>query len=58
MMMNYPPHFTRRELTCKCGCGLCSYVMYENADSVYVPTAIQEVNGIVTMPENLLSEEE
>ena len=22
--MNFPPHFTRRELQCRCGCGLCN----------------------------------
>lgn len=23
-MMNFPPHFTRRELECRCGCGYCA----------------------------------
>ncbi|MBR2439849.1 MAG: family 20 glycosylhydrolase [Lentisphaeria bacterium] len=53
---NLPVPAEVKILYTECGSGLCSYVMYENADSVYVPSAIQEVSGVVTMPENLLSE--
>ena len=53
---NLPVPAEVKILYTECGGGLCSYVMYENADSVYVPSAIQEVSGVVTMPENLLSE--
>lgn len=40
----------------ECSCGVCSYVSYETAESTWIPESVAEVCGVVTMPENLLSE--
>lgn len=40
----------------ECSAGVCSYVQFEDRDSVYIPEQVLEVNGVVSMPENLLSE--
>lgn len=45
MMMNYPPHFTRRELTCKCGCGLCN----PRDELLHLAEAVRHVLGDTPM---------
>ena len=40
----------------ECSCGVCSYVSYETAESTWIPESVAGVCGVVTMPENLLSE--
>ena len=40
----------------ECACGVCSYVQYEDKNSVFIPEKVLDVNGAVTNPENLLSE--
>lgn len=44
-MMNYPPHFTRRELTCKCGCGLCN----PRDELLHLAEAVRHVLGDTPM---------
>ena len=44
-MMNYPPHFTRRELACKCGCGLCN----PRDELLHLAEAVRHVLGDTPM---------
>ena len=53
---SFPKPAELKILYSECACGVCSYVQYEDKDSVFIPEEIVEVNGVVTMPENLLSE--